>query len=60
MVGSSMNLDDVGLSALWAADAEYLARIADSLGKPEDARRFRRTAGGVTLVTQRMLSHMEP
>ncbi len=26
----------------------------------EDARRFRRTAGGVTLVTQRMLSHMEP
>jgi len=41
MVGPSMNLDDVGLSALWAADAGYLAIIADSLGKPNDARRFR-------------------
>ncbi|MCX6345308.1 MAG: PA14 domain-containing protein [Armatimonadetes bacterium] len=41
MVGCSMNLDDVGLSGMWAMDAEYLAIIADFLGKPKDAIRFR-------------------
>jgi putative isomerase len=41
MVGSTMNADAVDLSALWSADAEYLALIAGAIGKKADAKRFR-------------------
>jgi hypothetical protein len=36
----TMALDDVGLNALYALDAECLARIAETLGKEEDRRAF--------------------
>ncbi len=37
----TMELDMVGLSAIWAADALYLSYIAEELGKTEDAKRLR-------------------
>jgi hypothetical protein len=40
LVGNTMNADAVDLSSLWSIDAEFLARIAKALGKPEDAQRF--------------------
>ncbi|HUJ32769.1 MAG TPA: PA14 domain-containing protein [Candidatus Acidoferrum sp.] len=40
MDGSTMNADAVDLSSLWSMDAEYLARIANALGKADDAKRF--------------------
>ena len=36
----TMELDDVGLNSLWAADAGYLARMAEVLGKPVAAAHF--------------------
>ncbi|MGC8541963.1 MAG: MGH1-like glycoside hydrolase domain-containing protein [Phycisphaerae bacterium] len=36
----TMELDDVGLNSLWAADAGYLARIAQVLGKSVAAQHF--------------------
>ena len=36
----TMELDDVGLNSLWAADAGYLARIAQVLGKSVAAAQF--------------------
>ena len=36
----TMELDDVGLNSLWAADAGYLARIAQTLGKPMAAAHY--------------------
>ncbi len=41
MVGKTMNCYAVDLCALWAQDAHYLALLADALGKPDDAARFR-------------------
>ena len=38
----TMELDDVGLNSLWAADAAYLARIAKAIGKPDAAIHFLR------------------
>jgi len=40
-VGTQMNADAVDLNSLWSMDAEYLARMADELGKHEDATRLR-------------------
>ena len=40
----TMELDMVGLSAIWAMDALYLSYIADELGKTEDAERLRKEA----------------
>ncbi len=40
MNGPNMTMDSVDLNALWAMDADYLARIASALGKKEDAKRF--------------------
>lgn len=37
----TMRLDAVDLNSLWAMDAENLGRMAEALGKPEEARRFR-------------------
>jgi hypothetical protein len=37
-----MKLDAVDVSALWAADAMYLAYMADELNKPDDAASFRK------------------
>ena len=36
----TMELNDVGLNSLWAADAGYLARIAEVLGKPMAAAHY--------------------
>jgi hypothetical protein len=36
----TMNLDDVGLNSLYVLDAECLARIAEILGKTDDAAKF--------------------
>lgn len=36
----TMNLDDVGLNSMYASDAECLAKIADILGKDDDAKKF--------------------
>jgi hypothetical protein len=41
MVGHTMNAYAVDLCSLWAMDAYYLARIADAIGRPDDAQRFR-------------------
>ena len=41
MVGPTMNAYAVDLCSLWAMDAHYLALIADAIGKPDDARRYR-------------------
>ncbi len=38
----TMELDMVGLSAIWAMDAIYLSYIADELGKTEDAEKLRK------------------
>jgi len=37
----TMELDMVGLSAIWAMDALYLSYIADELGKADDAEKLR-------------------
>ena len=37
MAGTQMTADAVDLNALWSLDALYLARIAEALGKREDA-----------------------
>jgi len=42
MVGNTMNAYAVDLCSLWAMDAHYLALITDAIGKPDDARRYRR------------------
>jgi len=41
MVGQTMNCYAVDLCSLWAMDAHHLALIADAIGKPEDANRYR-------------------
>ena len=38
----TMELDMVGLSAIWAMDALYLSYIADELGKAKDAEKLRK------------------
>ena len=38
----TMNLSDVGLNALYAADAMFLARIADAIGKAEEKEELER------------------
>jgi len=40
----TLELDAVGLSALWGMDAMYLSKIAEALNKDRDARRFEREA----------------
>ncbi|MDR3690959.1 MAG: PA14 domain-containing protein [Fimbriimonas sp.] len=42
MAGPNMTLDSTDLSSLWAMDADYLARIADAIGRHDDARVLRR------------------
>lgn len=44
MVGHTMNAYAVDLCSLWAMDAHHLALIADAIGKPEDAKRYRQDA----------------
>ncbi|MGB6933311.1 MAG: trehalase family glycosidase [Acidobacteriaceae bacterium] len=44
MVGHTMNCYAVDLCSLWAMDAHHLALIADAIGKPEDAKRYRQDA----------------
>lgn len=44
MVGDTMNCYAVDLCSLWAMDAHYLALIADAIGKPDDAKRYRKDA----------------
>lgn len=41
MVGPNMNANAVDLNALYSMDAEYLARIAESIGLKENAEKFR-------------------
>jgi len=42
MSGPNMTLDSTDLSALWAMDADYLARIADAIGRSQDAKALRK------------------
>ncbi len=44
MVGHTMNAYAVDLCSLWAMDAHHLSLIADAIGKPEDAKRYRKDA----------------
>jgi glycogen debranching enzyme len=39
--GTCLNVYSVDLCSLWAVDADYLAKMADVLGKRDDAARFR-------------------
>lgn len=39
-----INIQDVGLSSLYAADCEYLAKMAEVLGKSRDVRELRKRA----------------
>ncbi len=41
MVGNTLNVNAVDLNSLYTMDAEYLALIADAIGKPGDARAYR-------------------
>jgi glycogen debranching enzyme len=41
MSGPNMTMDSVDLSAMWAMDADYLARIAEALGFKQDAASLR-------------------
>ncbi len=41
MAGTQMTADAVDLNALWSLDALYLARIADAIGKPAEAKQHR-------------------
>ena len=41
MVGPNMNLDSTDLTGLYAMDADYLAKIADTIGRKADAKAFR-------------------
>ncbi len=41
MAGTAMDADAVDLSSLYSMDAEYLAVIAEALGKAEDAKHYR-------------------
>ena len=50
-VTREMKLDAVDLNALYAMDAEYLAKIAEALGQPEQARTFRQE---VEIMNRRM------
>lgn len=44
MVGETMNAYAVDLCSLWAMDAHYLALIADAIGKPAEAKAYRKQA----------------
>jgi hypothetical protein len=50
-VSKTMRLDAVDLNAFWAMDAENLGKIAEAIGKPDDARRFQ---GEVQTMNRRM------
>jgi hypothetical protein len=41
MVGATLNAYAVDLNSLWAMDADYLARIADELGRKSEAQELR-------------------
>jgi hypothetical protein len=41
MSGKTMNCYAVDLCSMWSMDAHYLSLIAEALGKPDDAARFR-------------------
>jgi hypothetical protein len=41
MAGTAMNADAVDLNSLYSMDAEYLALIAEALGKTEDVKHYR-------------------
>lgn len=41
MAGTQMTADAVDLNALWSLDVLYLARIAEALGKPDEAAKHR-------------------
>ena len=41
MRGTTMNCYSIDLCSLWSMDAHYLALLADFLGRPDDATRFR-------------------
>jgi hypothetical protein len=42
MVGNTMNVYAVDLNSMWAMDAHYLALMANALGLPDDAEKYRR------------------
>ena len=44
----TMNMYDVGLSSMWAADAQFLARIADEIGQTQDAVTLRQEAVNIS------------
>lgn len=52
---NTMELDDVGLNSLWAADAGYLARISRVLGKTNAARRFERQRNQMIVRINKLL-----
>jgi len=47
MVGATMNAYAVDLCSLWAMDAHYLALISEAIGKPEEAKAYRKEAAGM-------------
>lgn len=54
MRGTNMMADAVDLSSLWSADAEYLALIADALGKKAEAARF----GAENAATNKLINEL--
>jgi hypothetical protein len=42
MDGATMNCYSIDLSSMWSMDAHYLALLADTLGRNDDAARFRK------------------
>ena len=50
----TMDLDDVGLSALYALDSECMGKIAEILGKPEDQRVFAADYARIKQATQKL------
>ncbi len=55
MVGANMNLDSTDLSALYAFDAEYLAKIAAATGHSADAAQLRTEVKAISARMNRLL-----
>ena len=55
MAGPNMTMDSTDLSALWAMDADYLSRIAATLGKNEDAKQLQKERSDMARRIDRLM-----
>ncbi len=55
MVGPNMDIDSTDLNALWAMDAEYLSRIAEKIGRKDEANKLRKECQDMAHRMDRLL-----